>query len=318
MRKIIFLFAILGSILVLSTAFVQPVTAIEIESSSRLKVCDDFELSIKSIVEDENILLFAEQLTVNEEIINLQSQIKKSTTEEELEVIHKELTGVLERLPEYRQVMEYLQKNYGTELNTIGNNLDKNNLDGVILLLKIIAAILSVIGFGFDTLSSIFYFLPGFWIARLICELTGGAFFFPAIFLRYFAKWLENQENPLELGKPIGTKKGTIGKPYEYSAKVSHTSGKDIKYGWDWDGDLRVDEWTDFHKSGEKVTVLHKFTSSYVGQIRMKILDRDGGMSIWSDPLSVNMPKVKTLFFERLQLLFGRWNFPTLTKITSF
>ena len=130
-------------------------------------------------------------------------------------------------------------------------------------------------------------------------------------------KWLENQEKPLELGKPTGTKQGTIGKTYEYSAKVSHPYGKDIKYGWDWNGDLKVDEWTDFHKSGEKVTVSHKFTSPYTGQIRIKILDRDGGMSSWSDSLSVNMPKVKTIFFERLQLLFERWNFPILTKITS-
>jgi len=318
MKIAISIFAILGSFLMLSIAFVQPITAMKIESSDPLKICDDFELSIKSIVEDENILSFAERLSENKEIIALQSQIKESSTEEELEFIHNELTNILEKLPDYRQAIEYLQKNYEIELNIIGNNLDKNNLDGFILFLKIVAAILSAIGFGFDTLSSIFYFLPGFWISRLICELTGGAFFFSALFLRFVIAWLENQENLLELGKPTGTKHGTIGRTYEYSAKVFHPSGKDIKYGWDWDGDLKADEWTDFHKSGEKATVSHKFTSPYTGQIRIKILDRDGGMSSWSDPLAINMPRDKLLLFEKIQILLERWNFPILTKLTFF
>jgi len=60
-------------------------------------------------------------------------------------------------------------------------------------------------------------------------------------------------------------------------------------YGWDWDGDLVVDEWTDWHNSGETCTTSHSWDNPSAYNVRVKAKDAWGNESGWSLLLTVTM-----------------------------
>ena len=70
-------------------------------------------------------------------------------------------------------------------------------------------------------------------------------------------------------------------------------NGDDISYGWDWDGDGVVDEWTEFKSSGSPVSTLHMWTSGFTGEIKVRGKDTNDEEGPWSDQLSVSMSKNK-------------------------
>ena len=85
--------------------------------------------------------------------------------------------------------------------------------------------------------------------------------------------------------------------------------GNDIKYGWDWNGDEIVDEWTeDFYSAGEEIKTFHIWEQEGTFQVSVLAEDEHGAQSEWSDPLSVIMPKSKSVlqstFFNLLLKFF--------------
>jgi len=60
-----------------------------------------------------------------------------------------------------------------------------------------------------------------------------------------------------------------------------------IKYGWDWDDDFVVDEWTGFYSSGEEIDTYKEWNEGGVYHIRVIAKDYFGYESEWSDPLNV-------------------------------
>jgi len=318
MKKIILLFAILGSILVLSTAFVQPVTAIKIEKSEKLGTCEDIESVLVDIVTDEKVFSLAEDITEIEELKDIQKKVKSDKTESELEDIANELLNKAQEQTKFQQLINYIGTNYREEISKLNNYLnDHPNIDLISFLFNLSEFL---IGFGFGHFFTSFcdFILPGLWIFTIIHFLLGVFYTSTAFFVYIFALWLESQENPTAIEIPSGCTRISVGETYEYSTKATHPDEKNMKYGWDWNGDKIVDEWTDFYKSGEKVTISHKFSSRYNGKIRVRILDESGGLSPWSEPLGVSMPRNRLLLFEKIQLLLERWNFPIFTKLTSF
>ena len=71
--------------------------------------------------------------------------------------------------------------------------------------------------------------------------------------------------------------------------------------------------WTQYYDSGEIVSVSHIWTKKGNYQIKVKAIDTGGAESPWSDPLSVSMPKSKTvkvttpLFLQILQKFMNRF-----------
>jgi len=98
---------------------------------------------------------------------------------------------------------------------------------------------------------------------------------------------------PNKPNKPSGPTRGKVGKSYTYTTSATDPNGDKIQsYGWDWDGDGKVDEWT------TSATATHKWDKKGTYQIRVKVRDEYGAESEWSDPLPVTMPKNKVLPFN--------------------
>jgi subtilisin family serine protease len=120
--------------------------------------------------------------------------------------------------------------------------------------------------------------------------------------------------------KPVklsGKTSGKAGVVYTYSSSTIDPDGDKIFYGWDWDGDMIVDEWTGLFDSGETVYNSHSWDLQGTYEIRVKAKDIYDRESDWSDPLSVSMPKSKSYndrpFLGFLQSILER--FPLLTRL---
>jgi len=99
---------------------------------------------------------------------------------------------------------------------------------------------------------------------------------------------------PLQPEKPSGKQKGQTGAPYDYTTSTTDPNNDNVKYGWDWNNDGIVDEWTTFYPSGQPVTTSHSWDSEGEYQVKVKAEDENGEQSTWSDALKVSMPKTKT------------------------
>jgi len=74
---------------------------------------------------------------------------------------------------------------------------------------------------------------------------------------------------------------------YEYRVNTSDPDGDEVRYGWDWDGDDVVDEWTGFYPSDVSATARHNWTSAGTFYIRVKAEDAKGAQSGFSPALKV-------------------------------
>jgi len=101
---------------------------------------------------------------------------------------------------------------------------------------------------------------------------------------------------PAKPNKPTGIASGKIGEEHTYTSYTTDPDDDKIKLGWDWNGDYIPDEWTDYYKSGEEITVAHAWETKGNYNIRVKAVDENGMEGFWSDPLPVSMPlKYQTL-----------------------
>jgi len=122
--------------------------------------------------------------------------------------------------------------------------------------------------------------------------------------------WTDNRESDRYLGiyyartgdapfKPSTPDGPTTGKTRQSQTYITSTvdpNDDDVSYGWDWDGDDFVDEWTDFNPSGTPVSTSHTWDAEYIGEIKVKAKNTNDDESPWSDPLSVSIPKTKLHF----------------------
>jgi hypothetical protein len=104
---------------------------------------------------------------------------------------------------------------------------------------------------------------------------------------------------PMDPSEPLGPLSGCTGVTYSFSSTATDIDGDEIRYGWDWDGDSFVDEWTKFYPSGSKISLTHTWNTVGTYQIRVKAEDEHGDQSGYSSYLqiaiSVNSPPEKPL-----------------------
>ncbi len=98
---------------------------------------------------------------------------------------------------------------------------------------------------------------------------------------------------PSKPSTPDGPTEGKTGTSYTYSTSTVDPNGDDVSYGWDWNGDSVVDEWTGFKSSGTPVSTSHTWDAGFTGEIKVKAKDTNDDESLWSDPLAVSMPRSK-------------------------
>lgn len=82
--------------------------------------------------------------------------------------------------------------------------------------------------------------------------------------------------------KPIGPSTGKVDTSYTFSTSSIDSDGDQIKYGWDWDDDDVVDEWTDFSISGQTVNTIHSWSTPGTYQIKVVARDEHGAESSFS------------------------------------
>ena len=111
---------------------------------------------------------------------------------------------------------------------------------------------------------------------------------------------------PCKPSRPFGRIKCEVGNEYPYSTSSIDINNDKVQYGWDWDGDKKVDLWTDFYNSSETCIISHSWNEEGIYSIYVIVMDEYGFKSEWSDPLTIFIPKNKsnidqliTKFFEK-------------------
>lgn len=89
--------------------------------------------------------------------------------------------------------------------------------------------------------------------------------------------------------QPSGPTSGYTGSSYIYSTSATDPDGDQIKYGWDWNGDGTVDEWTGYYSSGTTVSISHSWDSTGTYNIKVKAQDSNSAESGWSTALTVTI-----------------------------
>jgi hypothetical protein len=92
---------------------------------------------------------------------------------------------------------------------------------------------------------------------------------------------------PEKPNKPSGPDTGSIGGSYSYSTASTDPNNDTIKYGWDWNGDGTIDQWTNLSNSGMTISTAHTFTSPGTYNIKVMAEDKYGAQSMFSEPLQV-------------------------------
>jgi hypothetical protein len=100
---------------------------------------------------------------------------------------------------------------------------------------------------------------------------------------------IPNTSPPTTPMTPSGPTSGIVGMSYDYQTVSTEPNGDEIKYGWDWNGDDDVDEWTGYYPSGSMVTTEHAWSSTGTYQVKVKAKDQFGTESSFSSPLSVTI-----------------------------
>lgn len=88
---------------------------------------------------------------------------------------------------------------------------------------------------------------------------------------------------------------GKAGETYTYETYVDHPENLDVQFGWDWNEGNGIEWDDDFVSSGEVVSASHAWPEVGGYIVRVKARDINGLESAWSDPLTVTMPRDKTV-----------------------
>jgi len=87
--------------------------------------------------------------------------------------------------------------------------------------------------------------------------------------------------------KPSGPKSGLTGISYTFSTSTTDPDYDRVKYGWDWDGNLVVDEWSELIPSGSTDVREHSWNSAGTYVVRVKSEDEHGWQSGWSEAFGI-------------------------------
>ena len=116
--------------------------------------------------------------------------------------------------------------------------------------------------------------------------------------------WWESDLNqqPSKPQKPSGSTEGKPGIEYSFETVSTDPSGKKISYKWNWGGE-NYSDWLGPYNSGEKCSATYIWDEKGVYEIKVKAKNVDGAESAWSNPLSVSMPRNKTMNSPLLKFL---------------
>lgn len=128
----------------------------------------------------------------------------------------------------------------------------------------------------------------------------------------YLGSLFEQDDNqpPNKPEPPIGNESGSPGEIIDYRIKkTSDPNGDKISYIFDW-GDGNQSLW--LYKTTGSIISSHYWNEQGTYEVRVKAMDEYGAESDWSDPLTVTMPKTKSIDMINTWLLRLIQRFPIL------
>ena len=115
---------------------------------------------------------------------------------------------------------------------------------------------------------------------------------------------IPDDNNPPEKPiRPIGQSSGEIRTEYTYTTSTTDPDGDEISYLFDW-GDGSTSFILGPYSSGSECSSTNIWFEQGNYEIRVKAIDSNGAESAWSDPLSINMPKNKPIFYSYFMQLY--------------
>ncbi len=120
-------------------------------------------------------------------------------------------------------------------------------------------------------------------------------------------------EPPNKPAKPSGQTNGKTGTSYTYSSTTTDPNGDQLYYWFDW-GDTTNSGWVGPYTSGSPGDASHTWTAQGSYNIQVKAKDVYGMESDWSDPLSVTIPRARTVNHPLLRFLE---RFPMLERLLN-
>jgi len=128
----------------------------------------------------------------------------------------------------------------------------------------------------------------------------------------------EESQAPLKPSKPSGPASGGIGTEYTYTTSTTDPEGDKVSYLFDW-GDGTTSGWVGPFNSGATGSAKKTWSTKGTYEIKVVAKDEHGKLSVWSDPLSVSMPKIRQapMLLQILEKLLERYPnaFPILRQI---
>ncbi len=94
--------------------------------------------------------------------------------------------------------------------------------------------------------------------------------------------------------KPLGPSSGMIDTSYSFSTNATDPNGYNISYGWDWDGDGIVDEWSNWLSSGHTCNMSHSWHEEGTYEVKVKAKNEYNVTGNWSPSFQVKIERDKT------------------------
>ena len=142
--------------------------------------------------------------------------------------------------------------------------------------------------------------------------LGGGADEINSPYLDYYLMKIDIiDDNPPDKPELDGPSSGRIYAEHTFTASTTDPDGDDVYYIFDWSDNSNSD-WLGPYKSGEEITVSHRWTTFEIwdGLIRVRTKDVHNVMSEWSDPIEFTVPRNRITnnflllrLLERIQIL---------------
>ena len=124
-----------------------------------------------------------------------------------------------------------------------------------------------------------------------------------------------NNQAPDKPTKPDGTTNGKINVEYTYTSSTTDANADQLHYLFDWD-DGTDSGWIGPFASGATASAKHTWTEKGSYDIKVKARDSHGAESIWSDPLTVTMPRNKAIINPFFYFLKNHPNlFPIIRQL---
>ena len=99
----------------------------------------------------------------------------------------------------------------------------------------------------------------------------------------------QGNEQPYQPDEPSGPSTGITEFSYQFSTSTIDPDDDSVKYGWDWDGDDIVDDWTSYYPSATPVNISHLWTVAGTYDVKVIAEDNVGDQSDFSLVLTVTV-----------------------------